>query len=498
MFPWIQRLTAVFLFAAGALAQETPPAPAPAAPIPTAPAAPADPTAPALTPAAPATPPSAPAPAPAQPSAALPADAPPNLTVPPQGQVPTPPPAPAKPKLSPLAPQPDWGHLKALNGAITREEFTSAISEIYSDGSAEHFPWKLGASEVQIETTPGQKPVAIVFAESSAKKHETPRFWRSPRELPPLKPNEPVLSGLRIVLDPGHIGGAYAKMEERWLSMEGGAPVMEGSLVLQVAQLLKPRLEALGAQVNLVRSQEAPVTTAKPEELVPVARQVLVDAGVSNPLATYDGIKDVQRVATVQWQAEKLFYRVSEIRARAERVNKEFKPDLVLCLHLNAMEWGDPNHPIPSPENHFHLLINGCYAQDELQLEDVRYEMLQRLFSLTHVEEKNLAEPIARAMAAATGLPPFVYLTKNARRVSSDPYIYSRNLLANRLYECPVIYLEPYVMNNPETYRRLLLGHYIGRTLLDNHLVSSPLEDYARGVTAGLVAYYSSARHPAP
>jgi hypothetical protein len=131
-------------------------------------------------------------------------------------------------------------------------------------------------------------------------------------------------------------------------------------------------------------------------------------------------------------------------------------------------------------------------------MEDVRYGMLERLFNLTHVEEKNLAEPLARAMAAATGLPPFVYITHNARRVSSDPYIYARNLLANRLYECPVIYLEPYVMNNQETYRRLLLGEYLGRTLLDGHLVTSPLEDYARGVTAGLVAYYSSARHSAP
>jgi hypothetical protein len=49
-------------------------------------------------------------------------------------------------------------------------------------------------------------------------------------------------------------------------------------------------------------------------------------------------------------------------------------------------------------------------------------------------------------------------------------------------------------MNHGETYRRLLLGHYVGRTLLQDQLTSSPIEDYARGVTRGLVNYYTGAR----
>jgi hypothetical protein len=123
--------------------------------------------------------------------------------------------------------------------------------------------------------------------------------------------------------------------------------------------------------------------------------------------------------------------------------------------------------------------------------------MLQRVFARITDEEQRLAEPMARMMAQATGLPPFTYITKNARRVSSDPYIYARNLLANRLYQCPVIYLEPYVMNHWDTYQRLLLGPYMGRTLFQGKLVTSPLEDYTRGVIAGLYTYYQKARHAA-
>ena len=49
-------------------------------------------------------------------------------------------------------------------------------------------------------------------------------------------------------------------------------------------------------------------------------------------------------------------------------------------------------------------------------------------------------------------------------------------------------------MNNEKTYRRLLLGPFTGRTLLGEDLVTSPLEDYARGVAQGLEDYYSKVR----
>ena len=124
--------------------------------------------------------------------------------------------------------------------------------------------------------------------------------------------------------------------------------------------------------------------------------------------------------------------------------------------------------------------------------------MLQRLFQRTHDEEKRLAESFAPAMSAATGLPAYEYTTANARRIGSSPFIYARNLLANRLYECPVIYLEPYVMNNMRTYKRLLLGPFAGRTLLDGELVTSPQEDYARGVVEALLDYAEKERATAP
>ncbi|CAN5871813.1 hypothetical protein BH11VER1_BH11VER1_32350 [soil metagenome] len=403
-----------------------------------------------------------------------------------------------KPKLSPLADPPDWSVLDGLAGTLSREEFEVAMTKIYLSRAQFTLPWTIDDEGLQVTTSPGQAPWRIAFRKHDAEPKVSPRYWRLPKELPPLKPDEPVLKGVHIALDPGHIGGGYAEMEERWLSMSPGESIMEGHLVLRVAELLKPRLEALGATVTMVRQQEAPVTKANINDLKKVARQVLLEAGIPKPVENYGDRVGDERILTVQWQTEKLFYRVSEIHARAYRVNEELRPDLVLCLHLNAEAWGDPRKPAFVDKNHLHLMVNGCYSAEELQFEDIRFDMLRRVFGRVHQQEIAMADVVAGSLAKSTGLPPYVYITTQARRVSENPYVFARNLLANRLYQCPVLYFEPYVMNHEQTYKRLLLDHYIGRTLLDGQLVSSPLEDYTRGVVDGLVTYFQSARNPAP
>ena len=80
---------------------------------------------------------------------------------------------------------------------------------------------------------------------------------------------------------------------------------------------------------------------------------------------------------------------------------------------------GTTEEPIVLPAKIPHLLINGCYSAEELQLEDVRFEMLQRLFARIHVQELAMSGPAATAMMQVTGLAPYIYTTNNARRVSS-------------------------------------------------------------------------------
>ena len=189
-----------------------------------------------------------------------------------------------------------------------------------------------------------------------------------------------------------------------------------------------------------------------------------------------------------------MFYRNSEIRRRANLVNYRMQPDLVLCLHFNAEPWGDPAAPTLVDENHLHLLVNGSYLAMELDLDDERCEMLHKLLSRSYPEELDLAESIALTMAKTTGLPPYHYKTENVTPVGTSGYVYARNLMATRLYRCPTVYLEPYVMNSHEVFARVQAGDYEGRRRIRGKKRPSIFREYVDGVVEGLVDYFKKAR----
>jgi N-acetylmuramoyl-L-alanine amidase len=399
-------------------------------------------------------------------------------------------------KLSPLGDSPDWSKLQAFAKTMTRPELEAALKEIYTDNSTLPAAWRIESNALLIQTgDPANPEVRIELETVSKPPAESTRHWHRVSELQPYK-DRPVLSDLHIALDPGHIGGSYGRIEERFLSFQQGESIQEGDLSLVTAFALSERLKALGAYVTLVRENAEPVTKARPATLRDPALKLLKEAGFPDPKEGYDGLTGDAKLLTVQWQSEKLFYRVSEIHARGKKVNTQIKPDLVLCLHYNAEAWGNATAPQFSPQNHAHVLVNGCYSPAELEQADVRFEMFHRLFSRIHEEEIPLADSVADGLLKATGLPPYVYTTPNARRAGANTAVYARNLLANRIYDCPVVYLEPFVMNHEETYRRLLAGHFVGRTLIAGRLQTSAVEDYVRGVVDGLVAYYQKNRKP--
>jgi N-acetylmuramoyl-L-alanine amidase len=399
-------------------------------------------------------------------------------------------------RLTPLADPPDWSSLAPYQNTISMEQFQAALDRFYAPNESYFSTIHVTPDNAQISRQSGgddSDPFLLSFAPPSSPRTAPPRPWRPASALPPLA-GRAALSDLHIAIDPGHIGGNYAKMEERWFQIGDSPPVAEGDLVLQIAQLLRPRLEALGAKVSLVRDRNEPIESRRPQDFVSDARIFLRQQGVPDPVESYAGLDRDQWPLTIQWQAERFFYRTAEIRARARKINNELKPDIVLALHLNAAEWGDPSRPSLVDENHLHILINGAYSAGELSYDDIRLEMLHRLLQGVHDEELAIAESLAPAMARATRLPPFDYTSNNAHRVGEDPYVWARNLLANRLYMCPVLYLEPYVMNNEDVHQRLALGHYLGRTRVGATLRSSLFEDYIDGVVEGLESYYSAAR----
>ncbi|MES2920457.1 MAG: hypothetical protein V4819_02865 [Verrucomicrobiota bacterium] len=401
------------------------------------------------------------------------------LLVPRRAPPPPPTPLPVAPSLSLLAAPPDWKSLEAYQNTITREEFERLLTTVFTTGNAWQACIEIGETEAVIKT--GNNPTGadfhLRFAPSDI---APPRQWRTATELAPTTPDKP-LAGLKIAIDPGHIGGEWAKMEERWLVVGEGTPVCEGDMTLHVANLLKTRLEALGASVSLVRDKSEPVTPIRPDDLNSLVQES--SAPEASPFAR-------------QKLAERLFYRTAEIRARADLVNLTLKPDLVLCLHFNAEAWGDPLHPILIDRTHLHLLLNGAYNDEEVLLADQRFALLQKILQRTHQEEALVGATVAATFAQISGLPPYVYPpgSTSVRPIANQPYLWVRNLLANRLYDCPVIFMEPYVMNSTIDHARIQAGDYEGVREIAGKMQPSIFREYADSVTAGLAKHYALAR----
>ena len=93
------------------------------------------------------------------------------------------------------------------------------------------------------------------------------------------------------------------------------------------------------------------------------------------------------------------------------------------------------------------------------------------------------------SFSRATGLPAFEYKGPNPVKVGDVPGVWARNLMANRLYECPVVFLEPYVANSKEAYARILSGHYQGVRNVAGKTRVSLFEEYADAVVAGIVLH---------
>ncbi len=333
----------------------------------------------------------------------------------------------------------DWSTLDRYQRSITRDEFQSLLTNVYDRAGTLAGELRFHSNAVTIAG------YTLQFAANAP------------------APQHPVR---RVVLDPGHIGGEWARMEERWFQRGKDRPVQEAALNLTVARLLKQRLQAAGITVLLTKDNFQPVTDKRPEDFRAEAEREVVTAVAG------DLLDEATRADTARKRMELLFYRNAEIAARARLVNEQLKPDLTLCIHFNAVEWDQCQSLVD--DNRVIVFVHGDYLPAELAGDDQKLRLLQKLLARTHATEQPVAEAIAAAFGKATGLP-----------VEVRP----RNLAANRLYDGPVVYLEPYYMNNRVVYERIQLGDYEGTREIEGKPYRSIFREYADAVMEGLRPY---------
>lgn len=293
------------------------------------------------------------------------------------------------------------------------------------------------------------------------------RYWRTAEAIREARaPEAAPLAGLKVALDPGHVGGAWARADERFFQLRDKPPVREGDLALDVARAARQRLRELGADVALLRERAAPVARFAPEEKARLTGRAMAGD------------------ASAREAAAELDYAARELKARARRVNRAIRPDVLLSLHIDAAPWPDPEAPALVETNRSHALIYGAVMPSELDRPDQRRRLRRKLLNGSGPPEAALGRALGRALESGFGLPPAHYEGRNAVALhGAGGYAWARNLLILRRARCPAAMIEPFMANSeagfaaiqerwPETRAR-----YVG-------VIAGALRDAYGGVAA--------------
>ena len=432
----------------------------------------------------------------------------------------------------------DWKTLEQSAGKLTRDEFEGRLKDLF-DPTCSLIPYlKVTDQEVTVfDSTNRCTPVAtIAFATHSLTSTNIPgEAIRTPileslyvsqpslssgsapapeasswiswifssflpsTNSPPVAltpPPPPVVSqpllGLRVVIEPADIGGAWGSMEDRSTLYPGFGRIQEGDLNLLVSKILSSKLKELGAQVFVTRESAEPVCGLSVQEVQQVVPQVLAHRSYIFSKTFHSRTQNVRRSSPIYQKivAEVLLTKNLEARARAEKTRDAIHPDITIVLQFDATA---ARHRASLPRiNRNILFVSGAYTAKEITSDPrQRLRLLTKLLGNVTPAETRVALSISNHLVEATGFPPVLYgNSRTTRSITGNPYVVARNLLLSREHDGPVVVTEPYFMKQPETLQRLLAGDYEGTRPIAGKERVSIYREYADAVANGLVEAY--------
>ena len=379
--------------------------------------------------------------------------------------------------FSPVSEAPEWRLLDESQGKITREEFESRLTTVFDPGGAlrPYLLWDDGGVTLFRDTVRNHPLYRLTFAPAG----DVP-------SLPPLVLGDPArpLAGKVICLDPGHIGGDWADLEERSFRIGTDRPVVEGELNLRVCRILERKLEEAGARIVWTHAGQEPTTPLRPGDLYPEAITYLLQGAAGTRLPRLSANR------LIRWNAELLFYRSAEIQARARRVNEELRPDLTLCIHFNAAPWPGGRIRLTSA-NRLVLFVHGSYTREELAYDDQKFRLLRKLLEGATPLELGIGAAIADRFREGWGFPPENYANSGySHATGQSPYVWYRNLIANRMFDGPVVFVEGPYMNDRNVYPWIQAGEYDGTRRMAGRLRGNVFREYAELVAQGVTDFF--------
>ena len=361
----------------------------------------------------------------------------------------------------------DFSEFDCYQNEITYEEIERKIKDCLEKSSEIRSFYRLTPQAFYIGDLDRQQIDYVLYL----------REWRS--DTSHERPGRKGLKGARIAIDPGHFGGAFAELEERFVKIpdsktKNGQEIYfaEGDLAYLTAVKLKSLLEIEGAVVFISR------------------------AGIGKGAIEEDFFVWKQKHSELQAESlSKIFrayYNTEDLRKRAKKIN-EFCPDITLVIHYNA-HLNDAEKEANSffTQSNYNLaFIPGAFGPGELKRKEDRYEFLRLLLTNTVEESLELSRDIVQEFVRHLGVPLITqsdtasYIEKAC--LFQEPGVYCRNLALTRLIHSPVCYGETLVQNNEEeVYRLASRDAFIMETAC-----SSRIQEVAQAYFEGIKQYFN-------
>jgi hypothetical protein len=257
-----------------------------------------------------------------------------------------------------------------------------------------------------------------------------------------------------------------------------------------VAGRLREELTSMGSVVFLARERAEPVLAIPTDEAVRAAEDLLQTRPSRFAFQYREAALKPDNPEKLRIAAGLLVTKNAETRARAERVRRNFSPDVTIVLQFDATPGSSEGRLATANRNIF--FVEGAYTKGELAEEEQRFRLLTKLLEGVAPTEAEVAAAIADRFRARTGYPPVLYGDSPTTRLvlPGNGYVVARNLAFNREHDGPVVVTEPYLMNEAETLARLVAGDYEGERMVGGAPRHSIFREYADCVAEGMLAAY--------
>jgi N-acetylmuramoyl-L-alanine amidase len=306
------------------------------------------------------------------------------------------------------------------------------------------------------------------------------------------------LLGLKVLIDPGHMGSAeWDENTGKYVQVAAGK-VSEGEINLHTALLLAQQLEKLGASVRLTRQTLAPASKIPLSQYDPTSDiHEYFYSSLDDWIDPHFDLELPELVQAVRRSPQfsrmnsanrktEFFIRGEDLKARTDLI-AEFEPDITLDIHFDASD----RNAVQNRVNALEAYVPGSFLKTETGSKATRAYALKHLLEVRRWSESvRLAKAITQKMSQHLKVP-LLKTMHYPGAVKVHDGVYARNLaITKRAIHGLVVYLECLKYDHVTEHRVLLNKNKTGQYKQQTFLYSSRLDTVVSGIMAGILDYF--------